>query len=142
MTIDPKTFAQLIEDSIPFNKHLGVKLESFDFESARVVTRVEMRDEFIGNSVRGMPHGGLISALIDATAGAAAAVAVREVALIPKIATIDMRVDYLKPAQGEVLFTTAEVMRSGKRVIVVRCDVHDDRGVMVALGTNVFNISR
>ena len=140
--MDEATFRNLLEDLIPFNRHLGVKLESFDLESARVVTRAEVRPEFLGNFVRKMAHGGLLAALIDATAGGAAALAVADPTLFGRIATIDMRVDYLKPARGRVLLTTSEVMRSGNRVIVVRSDVHDDTGTLVALGSNAFSVAR
>ena len=140
--LDVDAFQTVIEQFIPMNKYLGLKLEQFDPESARIVTRLEMKPEFIGNPIRQMPHGGLISFLIDATAGAAAALSLDDMSNIDKVATIDMRVDYLKPARGSVLYTTAEVMRSGSRVIVVRSDVHDDQGTLVALGSNVFNVSR
>lgn len=142
MMLDVDAFQTVIEQFIPMNKYLGLKLEQFDPESARIVTRLEMKPEFIGNPIRQMPHGGLISFLIDATAGAAAALSLDDMSNIDKVATIDMRVDYLKPARGSVLYTTAEVMRSGSRVIVVRSDVHDDQGTLVALGSNVFNVSR
>ena len=140
--IDAETFRELVEEFIPFNKHLGLKLERFDEARALVVTRLEMRPEFLGNAQRKMPHGGLVSFVIDATAGVAAALSLSDKNLIERISTIDMRVDYLKPAKGARLYTTSEVMRAGGRVIVVRSEVHDDAGTLVALGANVFNVSK
>ncbi|ADI14250.1 thioesterase superfamily protein [Truepera radiovictrix DSM 17093] len=140
--VDETALRTLFEELIPFNKLLGLKLERFTRTPAQVVSRLELRPEHIGNALRGMPHGGLLSALIDATAGAAAAVAVGDPERIPGVATIDMRVDYLKPAAGVQLLTTSDVMRSGSRVVVVRSELHDELGTLVALGSNVFNVAR
>ena len=35
------------EDTMPFNKYLGLKIESISTES--VVVRIDMRDELVGN---------------------------------------------------------------------------------------------
>jgi uncharacterized protein (TIGR00369 family) len=142
MKLDADALRSFVEDAIPFNTFLGLKLESCDPGMARVVTRLELEAHHIGNPVRKMPHGGVISFMIDATAGAAAALSLNDAGLVDKIATIDMRVDYLKAARGTVLFATAEVMRTGNRIVVVRSSVHDDAGLLVALGSNVFNIAR
>ncbi len=142
MVVNSTAFHQVIEEFIPLNNHLGLKVENFDAASGRVVTRLEMRPEYIGNVVRNMLHGGIISFMIDATAGAAAMLSLEDISYLDKLATIDMRVDYLTPAKGQVLFTTSQVMRSGNRVVVVRSDVHDDLGAFVALGSNVFNVAR
>ena len=140
--LDTRTFQSIIEDLIPMNRFLGLKLEAFDMETGFVTTRLDMRPEYLGNAQRAMPHGGLLSFLIDATAGASAALSLDDHSLIDRVATIDMRVDYLKPAQGEVLLTSSEVMRPGKRIINVRSEINDEVGTLVALGSSTFNVAR
>lgn len=135
-------FKSMIEELVPFNRFLGLRLESADPAAGRVVTRLPLRSEFIGNALRDMPHGGVVSALIDATAGAAAALSLADPGMADRLATIDMRVDYLRAARGEALLASAEVMRSGRRVIVVRVDVRDDAGTLVALGSAAFHVAR
>src|SRR5690606_10482143 len=125
----------LIEEIIPFNKLLGVRLVATDSAAGSVTMRMPLRSELIGNVTRSMAHGGAVSALIDAAAGAAAALSLPDLRTAPGVATIDMRVDYLAPGRGEWLEATATVMRSGRRVIVVRVDVTDAGGALVALGT-------
>ena len=142
MTIDEDALRHFLEELIPFNKYLGLKLESYDQAEASVLTKLRLRPEFIGNPIRKAPHGGLLSAIIDATAGTAAALSLNDFELITRLSTIDMRVDYLEPAFGSVLYTRATVMRSGRRVIVVRSEVFDDKETDTALGTNVFNVAR
>ncbi len=132
----------MVEDLIPFNRFLGIRLERADPDAGRLETSLRLRPEFVGNALREMPHGGVLSALIDATAGAAAAVSLDDPSLVERVATIDMRVDYLRAARGEELRASAEVMRTGRRVIVVRTDVRDDTGALVALGSNAFNVAR
>ena len=139
---DLATLRSLVEDLIPFNKFLGLKLHSFDPETGQLTTRLELRPEFVGNAQRQMPHGGILSFVIDATSGVAAAAALDDPALAVKLSTVDMRVDYLKPARGQTLYTHSEVMRSGKRTTVVRSEIYDELDTRVALGTNVFNVSR
>ena len=139
--LDTQTFQNIIEDLIPMNRFLGLKLENFDMDTGDVTTRLAMRPEYLGNARRAMPHGGLISFLIDATAGASAALSLDDYSLIDRVATIDMRVDYLKPAKGETLLTSSEVMRSGNRVINVRSKVHDEVGTLVAHGSNAFLVA-
>ena len=131
----------LIEEIIPFNKLLGVRLTKADVAAGTVTLRMPLRGELIGNVMRSMAHGGAVSALIDAAAGAAAALSLPDLRAAPSVATIDMRVDYLAPGRGEWLEATATVMRSGRRVIVVRVDVSDAQGDLVALGTAAFSVA-
>lgn len=130
----------LIEEVIPFNKLLGVRLVASDRAAGSVTLRMPLRSELIGNVTRSMAHGGAVSALIDAAAGAAAALSLPDLRAAPGVATIDMRVDYLAPGRGDWLEARATVMRSGRRVIVVRVDVTDAGGVLVALGTAAFSV--
>lgn len=141
-TLHPDAVRALVEQLIPFNRYLGLRLESVDPAAGCLTTRLPLRPEFVGNAMRDIPHGGVVSALIDATAGAAAALSLDDLALAERVATIDMRVDYLRAAQGDQLHASARVMRSGRTVIVVRTDVTDDSGELVALGSNAFHVAR
>jgi len=49
----------LFEERISFNRLLGVRVESFDPDDARI--SFEMRPEFIGHYLYGRLHGGVIS---------------------------------------------------------------------------------
>ena len=142
MKIDPDAFRAFFEDLIPFNKYLGMKLFAWDEEKLTVTSKLKLKPEFIGNPIKNMPHGGVISSLIDVTAGTATALSLDDLSYADRITTIDMRVDYLKPSKGNILFAESEVIRSGKRIVVVRTDVHDDYDITIALGTNSFAIIR
>jgi uncharacterized protein (TIGR00369 family) len=81
----------------------------------------------------GQWHGGPISALIDSVGDYAVAIQ-----LARAVPTIDMRVDYLRPAIKTDLHFRASVRRSGRTVAVADVDVTDDRGALVAIGRVVY----
>lgn len=133
---------QVIEEHIPFNKHLGLKLTHIDKEALTVELALSLKPEHIGNAVRQMPHGGLLAALVDAASGTAAALTLDDMLQAPSVATVDMRVDFLRPARGKELRAVGTVMRSGRSVVVVRTDVFDEDGSLVVLGTSTFTVDR
>ena len=59
--------SNIIENHIPFNKVLGLRLESMDPKAPKLA--FDMRPELVGNARRGILHGGVISAVLDATGG-------------------------------------------------------------------------
>src|SRR5665811_1008768 len=52
------------EQMIPFNRVLGLKIDSLDPTAPRL--RFDMRPELVGNPIRQILHGGVISACLDA----------------------------------------------------------------------------
>ena len=51
---------RVMEHHIAFNRHLGLKVESFDPEAPKL--RFDMKPELVGNPMRQILHGGVISA--------------------------------------------------------------------------------
>ena len=84
-----------------------------------------MRPELVGNPVRQILHGGVISATLDVVGGLAIALAsiaakAEETPArhFPNIGTIDLRIDYLRPGRGKFFVATGRVARLGGRVAV------------------------
>ena len=74
--------------------------------------------ELIGDPARGVVFGGVITTLIDQASGLAVACAMEE---LTAIATIDLRVDYLRAAEpGLDLFARAECYKLTRNVAFVR----------------------
>ena len=131
------------EHMIPFNRVLGLKLESLDPEAPRL--RVDMRPELVGNPVRQILHGGVISAALDVVGGLAIALASyaakpepTTMAQFPNIGTIDLRVDYLRPGRGQYFIATGRVVRLGGRVAVVHMELVNDTGEQIATGSAAY----
>lgn len=137
--VDRKALTQLFEQLIPFNRRLGLLVEEISDGSARI--RAPFADELIGNPVSRAIHGGVISALLDSCAGLAVW---SEIGVNDILSTVDLRVDYLRPAGPEDLIGCAEVVRLGNRVAVVSLRAYhpgsEDRPF--AAGTAVYNIKR
>ena len=137
MSFDPKNVLQIMEEFSPFNRLLGIKGEKV--EPGRVVLRLPVRPEFVGDPRRQALHGGVVSALIDTAGGAAAWSAL---AKGESVSTVDLTVDFLEPATLDApLVAEAELVRKGNRVCHVRVAVSqgDKR---VAEGRAVFSIHR
>jgi uncharacterized protein (TIGR00369 family) len=127
---------EMMEQRVPFNRWLGVKIEMLAEGSARLA--IPYRPELIGDSRRPALHGGVISMLVDTCGGAAIFTALPAGA---KISTVDMRVDYLRPARPVTLIAEARVVRIGNRVGVANVVVYQERvDEPVAEGKTVYNI--
>ena len=135
---------KLFEDSVPFNKVLGLKVESFDPREPKL--RFDMKPELIGNPTRGILHGGVISAALDVMAGFSihAAMLDQDKAEnsddFPKMGTIDLRIDYLRPGRGKYFIATAKVARLGSRVAVTHMTLENDEGEQIATGSAAYMI--
>ena len=80
-------------------------------------------EELIGDPARGVVFGGVITTLIDQASGLAVACAMEE---LTAIATIDLRVDYLRAAEpGRDLFARAECYKLTRNVAFVRATAWD-----------------
>ena len=110
--------------------------------------RFPMRSELMGHPERRVLHGGVISSCLDVAGGMSAFLGVLrqydEVdnvtleAILSRLATIDMRVDYLRPGQGEEFTATGAIVRAGKKVAVTRMTLTNERRVELAIGTATY----
>jgi len=138
---DDVYFSKLVEffeQQIRFNAYLGMKVEELRRGYARL--RVPYSEEFVGDPFRPALHGGVLSSLADTAGGIAAFTAVQPG---DRISTVDLRIDYLRPAALEDVIAEAEVLRIGNRVAVSDIVVHQgDADRHVATGKGVYNVKR
>jgi len=126
---------------VPFYRLLGLTRDCFDVENACI--RFPWRDEFMGNTRRKMMHGGVISAILDAVGGFVIPLhRIKESTPKEKwrTSTIDLRVDYLLPGKGRHFVASGSILRFGKRVAVVRMELHNDEQELIAVGMGTFMI--
>ncbi len=123
---------------IPFNQTLGMRLDEIGEGTCRV--SIPFRKDLIGDPWRPALHGGVIAALIDVAGGLAGFASLRPG---DRLSTIDMRVDYLRPAALEDLVADARVVRTGNRVCACDILVWQHRpDELIATGKAVYNIKR
>ncbi len=101
---------------VPHNRALG--LEMVALEDGEATMRLPYSLDLVGNPETGVLHGGPISSLMDACCGAA--VFMKLPSPVP-IATLDLRIDYLRPATArEDVLARAVCFRLSRNVAFVR----------------------
>ncbi|MBC5786354.1 thioesterase family protein [Ramlibacter sp. USB13] len=139
----------IFEEKIVFNSVLG--LQVVELRPERVVGRIAMKPELVGHYSFNRLHGGVISAGLDAMGGLAvmAAIGARHMDEAPvqrlhrfgKLGTIDLRIDYLRPAIGDAFELRAEVLRLGSRVASTRMEFLGSEGRLLSTGAGAYIIS-
>ncbi len=110
-----------------------LKIEEDDSkESSRL--HLQMRPEF-ENEV-GITHGGMVALLVD---GAMGRTVMRSMAQGESAATIQLSLQYLKPAQGKIT-AEAKIVRKGRKVLFVEGRCFDEKGQIVATAHGVWSV--
>lgn len=146
MAFEDSLFAQYPEEvrdtlrdrffkTIPHNRALGI--EFVDAEPGSATLRLPYSERLIGNPDTGTLHGGVITSLIDSAAGLAVFCALAE---IETIATLDLRIDYMKPATPEhALLARADCYKRTRSIAFVRAVAyHEDLADPVATAAAAF----
>ena len=103
-------------DSVPHCAELGMQCVRVGPRTATMM--IPFRDELVGDPTRGVVFGGVITTLLDQAGGAATLCSLPE---IRTIATLDLRIDYLRAAEsGCNLYGSAEVYKRTRSVAFVR----------------------
>ena len=125
-----------IEQHMPANKIFGLKIIEIRDGYAKI--HVPFKEEFIGDFIHGLWHGGIIASIADSAAGIAASTALTDAR--DKLNTIDLRIDYLSGAVKEDLYAEAELLKVGKRIIKVDVKLYQKSKGTVALGRGAFSL--
>ena len=126
---------QAMLDGSPFIRLLGMKAVSLDRERQQVAMTMALAPDYERHPGTGQFHGGVIASLIDVAGDFALVILVGG-----GVPTINLRVDYLRPAGGG-LTATATVRRAGRTIGVVDIDVTDTAGRLVAVGRGCYGMA-
>jgi uncharacterized protein (TIGR00369 family) len=123
---------------VPHNRALG--MEILEMGQGVAVFRLPYDVRLVGHPDTGTLHGGAITALLDGTSGAAVFAALTD--LVP-IATIDLRIDYLRPADvGQAVIARATCYKMTRNVAFTRAVAyHDDPDDPIAHSVGTFMLS-
>jgi uncharacterized protein (TIGR00369 family) len=109
----------------PIAKLIGFKLVSA--ENGQAVFEMDA-DERHWNPM-GTLHGGVLCDIADAAMGFAFATTLAEG---DSFTTIELKINYLRPVWKSHLRATAHVVKRGRKIGLVDCDVTDEKGALVA----------
>jgi uncharacterized protein (TIGR00369 family) len=124
--------AQAMVDGAPFLRMLGVRVQRFADGEAEML--LPFREDFLVNAENPTIHGGVIAALVDTVGDFALATRVGR-----GMPTIDMRVDYLRPAGRVDLVGSARVVKLGRTVSVSDVEIRTPGGEVIALGRVLYS---
>ena len=126
-------------NGFPHAEKIGMRLLPAEKGEARLV--VPYADELVGDPETGVVHGGVVTTLLDTGCGIAA---ISKTGVASGIATLDLRIDYMRPAKpGVALRTDCECYRVTRSVAFARGVAYDeDPGDPVATAAGAFMITR
>ena len=135
MSVDKVALARKFMGALPHARALGMELTDIGEGTAEFT--MDYDERFIGDPETGVIHGGAVSALMDTCCGAAVMSHPRN---LSHTATIDLRIEYLRPATpGQRITTTATCYHVTRSVAFVRATATDeDSENPVASATGTF----
>ena len=114
----------------PFVELLGIEVTAAN--NGHAEGTLPFSEDLLSSNNGSVAHGAATYALADTVGGAAAISVANDVT-----PTVDMRIDYLAPVTSD-LHATADVLRHGSSLAMVRIEVHDDEGTRVATAQGTY----
>jgi uncharacterized protein (TIGR00369 family) len=135
-----KAIEHLAAEELKQRLHTSNTARQFGFvlaeaEPGRVVLRMRVGERH--KQVHGVVHGGVVAALADTAAGLATYMAMPRGR---RVATVEMKINYLEPVERGNITAEARVIRRGKHIAVVDCDVRDDERRLVGKALMTFYV--
>ena len=124
---------------VPHAAALGMQLAGY--EDGKALVRVPYADHLVGDPDTGVIHGGVLTAFLDNLCGTAASSA------LPKprfVATLDLRLDYMRPAdKGRDIIGEAECYHVTRNICFTRAwAYHENRDKVIATAAGAFAINK
>lgn len=126
-------------NSSPFFQHAGMQMRVVD---GQIEAYIDMQDFMIGNVAYQILHGGVAATILDSIGGITAMGELYKKATLDdvdevgkkasRLATVDMRVDYLAPGRGQYFTARAETLRLGRKGCTMRMTLINDEAKPIA----------
>ena len=117
-----RAMSPTMREASPYSRALGAELA--EVQKGRALMRLPYQQIFVGDPETGVIAGGVVTALLDTTCGYAVWASLEQ---FTSIATLDLRIDYMRPARPqEALMASAEVYRLTRSIAFVRGLAYED----------------
>lgn len=138
--MNKEAIKKIAEELIPIHKFLGLKI--IELQKGYVKVKVPYRKEVVGDIRRNHWHGGMLATVMDSVGGIVGSTYSNSTK--DKMATIDLRVDYLTAAKDKAIIVEGELVRLGKRIMVTRMKTYmeDEEEKLIAEGKGVYSFIR
>ena len=124
---------QAMFDRSPFISGLKLQVLSLDYDAVELTVSMPLNPSMERRAGTKQFHGGPIASFIDTIGDFVVGMMVGG-----GVPTINIRIDYLKPAVGDALTATARARRVGRTVAVADIDVFDEKNSLVAIGRGTY----
>ncbi len=114
-----------------FMHHIGFNLDVI--EAGKVEGRMQLEKKHLQQA--GLVHGGVIATVADIVAGFSA---YSLVGVEDKVVTGELKISYLRPAKGDVLYAKGWVLKQGRKINFCEAEVYvlnGDEAKLVAKAT-------
>jgi uncharacterized protein (TIGR00369 family) len=139
----------IFDNKIVFNHTLGIKVLSAS--ATEVTASIAMKPELVGHFAYNRLHGGVISACLDTIGGHAVMATMgarhidepiaKRLERFNKLGTIDLRIDYLRPAIGAHFTMRGQVLHLGSRLARSRMEFLGADGTLLSTGSAAYIVS-
>ena len=121
----------------PFHDHVGFKLVEWRENFARMA--VDLQPHHLNR--HGIPHGGVILAMLDET-GAAAGNWSDTPGQVRRSVTVDLNAHFTGRVHGGRVIATARIASQGRSIFFASTEIHDAHGTLIAFGSSTHRRSR
>ena len=119
----------------PIAKLLGMRAVSFEDGAATIEIDVDAKHA----NPMGTLHGGVLCDVADLAMGAAC---FGTLEASESFTTLELKINFLKPIWSGRLTARASVKKAGRTTMLLDCEVHDEKGSLVAFVTSTCLILR
>ncbi len=117
-----------------FGKVNGMEL--INYEHGKIEYQMEIKSMHLATPTTA--HGGVLAAYMDGIMGVAALTASAK--NLNLVSTVEFKINYLKPAfVGDVLIGKGSIISEGKRIIIAKGEIFNQKGDLISIATGTFN---
>ncbi|MBS0469700.1 MAG: PaaI family thioesterase [Proteobacteria bacterium] len=134
----------MAQGGAPFFQAVGGQI--VESEPGRSLMRLPYSPFIVGNPDTGVVHGGVITGMLDHACGMAVGSQLGALSATPgamrSIATLDLRIDYMKAAKPDAdIFIVGECVKVTRQIVFARGRAYQDEDDTVATATAAFIIT-